>query len=302
MTAPLVTVTSQDGPRITVNDWLKDPLRVPIHVVDMMKQGFLADAVLRPAGTADAGAVQYEESTPAYAPGTVRVRAEGTEVPLIETVGGIPRVVFTEDRSAGVVITFENKRRNQTDKVNQRFTQVRNTMIRTWDDAFLFAVLNNVNVNTMTITTPWNDTDADIRADILGGAKLIEGALDAQGAELGYEMDTLIVNRTTKYDLLASEEFSKENVGDIASENLRYTGILPRKILGFDVLFSPRVPAGKAIGMQRQTAGFIADEVPLNATALYLQQEKKCWRSDVERVSAVGLDQPKALTIFSGVS
>ena len=40
---------------------------------------------------------------------------------------------------------------------------------------------------------------------------------------------------------------------------------------------------------------------PLNATALYRDEPRKIWRSDVQRVSAIGLDQPKAACIITGI-
>ena len=43
-------VSAFDGPRITVNDFIKDPLRIPELIIQMTKQGFLADAVLRQGG------------------------------------------------------------------------------------------------------------------------------------------------------------------------------------------------------------------------------------------------------------
>ena len=90
--------------------------------------------------------------------------------------------------------------------------------------------------------------------------------------------------------------------GDIASENLRYTGKLPQKIMGVDVLMSPRIPVGKAIFLQRGASGFIADEFGLNATPLYRDEPRKTWRSDVSRMSAVGIDQPKSVVVVTGLT
>src|SRR5438874_11562736 len=105
--AALPTVTSQDGPKITVNAFLKDPLIVPQLIINVLDQGFLADSILRKTGTADAGAVRFAESTPIYADSTVRVRAEMAEVPIAMGSLGSPNVAFTDDRSLSVVITDE---------------------------------------------------------------------------------------------------------------------------------------------------------------------------------------------------
>lgn len=293
-------VSAQDGPRITINAWLKDPLRVPTYVIDLMAQGFLADAVLRTVGQAPAGVVRFEESTPIYADTGVENRAEFAEVPVARTSLGQPNVAYTVDKSLAVVVSDEDVRRSAVDKLAMRMTQVRNTIIKAWDDVFVGAVMAHPTVQRLTAAQTWSTAGYDIRADILSAMRLVEGALDEQGAELGFEADTLIVNRADKYTLLTSEQFNKEYYGgDIADENLRYTGKLPNKIMGLNVLFSPRMPAGRAMVLQRGVSGFIADEVGLNATPMYRDEPRKTWRSDVQRVSAVGLDQPRSVCVIN---
>lgn len=301
--AALPTITSQDGPKITINAYLKDPLLVPTVVIDMMNQGFLADSILRRAGAADAGVVRFSESTPIYADSTVRVRAEMAEVPIAMGSLGSPNVAYTSDRSLSVVITDEDKRRSSIDKLAVRMMQVKNSIIQAWDKAFVTAVTGNANVNTFAAAGVWSGASYDIRNDILSAAKLIDTATDAQGSTFGFEADTIVVNKTTKYDILRSTQFQTPYVGNIASENLKYTGVLPQKLLDYDVITVPSsiLANGTAIILQRNVAGFIADEVPLNATALYRDEPRKIWRSDVQRVSAIGLDQPKAACLITGI-
>lgn len=301
--APLPTVTSQDGPKITINAFLKDPLLVPTTVVAMMNQGFLADAILRRAGQADAGVVRFDESTPIYADSTVRVRAEMAEVPIAQGSLGNPQNAYTSDRSLSVVITDEDKRRSNIDKLNVRMMQVKNSIVQAWDQAFISAVLGNGAVNTFTASGVWSGASYDIRNDILSAAKTIDTATDPQGSQYGFEADVLVVNKTTKYDLLRSNQFQTPYVGNIASENLKYTGKLPQKLLNYDIVVVPSsvLANGTALLLQKGVAGFIADEVALNATALYRDEPRKLWRSDVQRVSAIGLDQPKAACIITGI-
>jgi hypothetical protein len=297
----LPNISVQDGPLVTVNDWLKDPLRVPIYLLDIMKQGFLADAVLRQAGSASAGVVKFYETNPLYADSTILNRAEFGEVPVARTSLGSPNVAFTVEKSLAVVISDEDVRRSDIDKLQIRMTQVKNSIIRAWDDVFVQAVLTNANVLTATAATAWSIGTTDIRADILTAMKLIETATDTQGGILGYMCDTMIVNPATKYDIIRSSQFNQEYYGgDIADQNLRYTGVLPQKIMGLNVLESFRMPSGKAIFMQRGASGFIADELPLQATPLYRDEPRKVSRSDVQRASAVGIDQPKSVCVMGG--
>lgn len=301
--APLPYITSQSGPRITVNDWVKDPTRVPAYVLSLLDQGFLADAVLRPGGSAPSGAVRFDESTPIFADDAVNNRSEGSEIPIATTSRGTPNVAYSQDKALRLLITEEMRRRDKMDELNTSMTQLTNTIIRAFDDMFIAAVLNNANIFSQAASAGWSVTSTDVRGDILAAAKKVEGAQDGQGSELGYAADTLIVNRTTKFDIINSTQFNAvyTNGGDLASENLRYTGVLPKKILDYDVLFSPRVPSGIAILCQRKTCGFISDEVPLHAYPLEEDRNRLSWSAIVQRVSAVGIDQPKSVCKITGV-
>ena len=90
---PTPAYSSLDGPRITVDALLKDPLTIPALILDMTQNEFIVDAVLRQGGMATSGAVRYSESTPLYADDTPEIRAEFAEVPVVPTSVGIPRVV-----------------------------------------------------------------------------------------------------------------------------------------------------------------------------------------------------------------
>lgn len=299
----LPVVSAQDGVQITVNDWLKDPLTIPEYLLDRMKQGFIADAVLRPGGTAEAGVVRFHDSTPLYLDSTITTRAEFSEVPVGTGSLGNPNVVYTQETSIGVVISDWMRRRNSIDAMGLKMSQAVNSIRRAWDDIFVQAVTGNGNVLTGAASAHWNISTTDIRSDILTAMKAIESAQDGQGSELGYECDTMIVNRTNKFDIMRSTQFNTEYLGgDIADQNIRYTGLLPQKIMGLNVLVSPRIPAGKVIFLQRGASGFIADEVALNATAMYRDEPRKSSRSDVLRQSAVGIDQPKSVFILTATT
>lgn len=302
---PTPAYTSLDGPRITVDALLKDPLVIPALILDMTENEFIVDAVLRQGGITQSGAVRYAESTPLYADDTPEIRAEFGEVPVVPTSVGIPRVVFTHERAMAVMVSDEMRRRQLIDPVTRQLQQVKNTMIYSWNTAFYSAVVANAGIQTLAVSNPWASSNATIRADIANAVYLIENAQITSplgiAQFLGFEADTMIINHGTKNTLLQSSSFAAPYIGDIASENLQYTGVLPNKIFNLDVLVSRQVPAGNAIVMQRQRSGFIADELPFQAGPLYRNEERKSWRSDTQRASAIGLDQPLAIALLSGV-
>lgn len=299
---PLPYVSSNDGVRITVNDFTKDPMRIPSIVISMLDQGFIADAVLRAAGP-NPGVVRFEEETPLFADGVARVRAEYGEVPIYTTSRGTPRNIYSEERPMAILVSDEMQRRNNIDAVNVSLTQVRNSMTQVWDDVFFDYTLGHAGVNQTSTVTGFSNESTDIRKVVLAAAYEISTAKDVNGNELNFRADTIICNPETEFDLTTQRDFNSIYLGgNLADENLRYTGKLPNKILGFDILVSPRMPNDKMIVMQRGRAGFISDELPLQATALYRDEPRKSWRSDIQRASAVGLDQPKCITIVSGVN
>jgi hypothetical protein len=189
--------------------------------------------------------------------------------------------------------------------VTRQLLQVKNTMVYSWNTAFYSAVVSNASIQTLAVSNAWSSAAATIRADIAQACYLVENAniVSPSGVTqwLGFEADTMIINHGTKNTLLQSSTFAAPYIGDIASENLLYTGTLPQKIFNLDVLVSRQVPAGNAIIMQRNRAGFYADELPFVAGPLYREESRKTWRSDTQRASAIGLDQPLAITLLSGV-
>ena len=302
---PVAARTSMDGPRITVSALLKDPLVIPELILDMSQNRFIVDAVLRQAGEAQSGAVRYSESTPMYADGAPEIREEFGEVPVVPTSVGMPRVVFSHERAMAIAVSDAMRRRMVVDPVTRQLRQVRNTMVFSWNTAFYSAVVANANVQTLAVGNPWASSNATIRADIANAVSLVETAQLTStigfSQFLGFEADTMIINYGSKNTLLQSDQFAKPYVGDIASENLQYTGVLPNKIFNLDVLLSHQVPAGNALILQRQECGFIADELPYQASPMYRDEKTKSSRSDVQRAAAIGLDQPLSIVVLSGV-
>lgn len=302
---PTPVYSASDGPRITVDSLIKDPLQIPALILDMTQNEFVVDAVLRNAGLAQSGVVRYEESTPLYADQNPSLRAEFGEVPVVPTSIGLPRAVYAHERAMAILVSDEMRRRQVVDPVTRQLLQVKNTMVYAWNNAFISAVLANTTVQTQVSANPWASSNATIRADLANAGFLIENAniTSNSGIQqwLGFEPDTLIVNHQTKATLLQSSSFAAPYLGDIASENLLYTGKLPNKIFGYDVLVSRQIPVGNAILMQRNRCGFIADELPMLASPLYRDEPRKVWRSDVQRAAAIGFDQPLAICVMSGI-
>jgi hypothetical protein len=310
---PTSIVSTQDGPRITVSMMLKSPTLIPKRILSMLDAKFLVDAVLRNAEDAPSGSVLYFESTPLFANDNPTILDEFGEIPVTSGSLGTPKVSRVVRRAFGLRVSKTMIDRNSTDMVNVQVTQIRNTMIRAWEDAFFSAVIANAGVQVITTDKSWQASDSHIRQDVNSAKFLIRAAASDAGGQqrFGYEADTLVISDVTEADFLNSNEVSTPYTGNIADENLKYTGKLPNKFLGLDVLVSWRMSAYFASGamvLQRKVFGGISDERPLQATPMYGEGggpnggPTESFRTDCTRASAIFLDQPKAVVLIAGVN
>lgn len=307
-------VSYQDQPRITLGELVKAPTAIPERILQMSDNGFLVDAVLRKGDDAPSGAVLYSESTPLYADDDPAIMEEFGEIPVTSGQMGTRKVVRTVRRALGLRVSKQMIDRNAVRAVLDRIKQVRNTMVRAWEDAFFSAMIANPNVQTLTTDQPWGSNTSHIRKDINAARYVVKNASsDAEGKQkLGYEANTLILSTEIELDFLDSDEVTKPyEGGNVADQNLKFTGKLPKKFLNLDVLVSWRLAVyapSTAVVMERNTAGFISDERSLEATPMYPEGNgpnggpTESHRCDTTRQSAIGLDQPKAICLITGVT
>lgn len=305
-------VASQDGPRITVNDMIRNPTLIPQRIIRMSDQQFIADALFRRGPQAASGAVVYRESEPLFADGDPEVIEEFGEIPIVGTSTGLRRSVATTKRGFGYVISREMQRRNSVDKARQDLIKLRNTMRRTYDDLFLSTFLTHPRVHTINAAEPWykdafeatQTTGASIRYDLSTAKKIVaDSAPEGRPKDFfGFNANTLVISENTAIGFTDSDKVNEVFAhGNLADRQLRYTGVMPRTFWGLTVVQNKRIPDDIAVVMERGTAGFISDEWPLEATPLYEDRPRQQWRSDVTRRSVAALDQPGAVCIITGI-
>lgn len=307
-------VSVQDGPRLTVSELIKSPTLIPKRILSMMDQEFLSDAVLRGASDAPSGSVLFHESTPLFAQDDPAILDEFGEIPTTNGSLGTPLVARVVRRALGLRVSKTMIDRNDVDAVNVQITQIRNTMVRAWEDALFSAIVANASVQSITVGTAWSAASGThIRGDLNAAKYLIKNAAaDTAGKQkFGYVADTLVISTETEQDFLDSDEVNNVYLGNIADQSIRYKGVLPKQFNGLDVLVSWRLSAyfpDGALVMQRKVFGGVSNERPLQATPLYGEGNgpnggpTESWRTDVTRASAIFLDQPKAVVLIHGVN
>src|SRR4051812_28516594 len=128
-------VSVQDGPRLTVSQMVKSPTLIPKRIISNLQQEFIVDSLLRRLPATESGAYVYDESTPLFADGDAAIVEEFGEIPTISGRVGARKVALTVKRALAMLVSQEMVNRNNADRVNTQITQIRNTMVRTWETA-----------------------------------------------------------------------------------------------------------------------------------------------------------------------
>ena len=199
-------VSVQDGPRLTVAQLVSSPTLIPRRMLDMLDQQFLTDVVLRRAADAPSGSIVYFESTPLFAKDDPAILDEFGEIPTTNGSIGTPKVARVVRRALGLRVSKTMLDRNDIDAVNIQLTQIKNTMVRAWEDALFTSVVANAQIQSVTTAASWGAaaSSSHIRADISAAKYLIKTASAdaAKKQKFGYVADTLVISIETEEDLL----------------------------------------------------------------------------------------------------
>lgn len=309
---PQRTVVSvNDGGAITVSDFVANPLFIPTKLKELLVNQFIAEGLFRNAGANPTGVFAYHEGDSSFLVDDIDDLAEFDEIPISAAARGIPKIAFGNKRGKGIRVTYDMIRKNQVGEVNRQITALRNTFIRANDRAARL-VLQSPAVPTMPVSTAW-DNGGNPRTDIVKGIEEITTAAptEADGGSVdehyGFDPNTIVLHPGLLATLMDNDEVLKVYQGNIADQNIAYTGALPGQIYGLSVIQSRAFPIDKALILERGTIGFYGDARPLQFTELYPEGNgpnggpRETWRSDATQERSIGLDQPKAGLWLTGL-
>lgn len=299
---PVTIGTGSESNPITVNAMLQQPLVVPELVRTFFRQQFVADQILRPAGKATGGAVQYWVSAPLEPDSTgggAEVVAPLAEIPVANPQIGTPAGEPVLKRGLGLRISREMQDRNDVGAVMRGIEQIRNAIVRSVDGALMTAI-NAAVTQTVSVSTAWDAASGTtIRKDWATARALIEANQDSG---YDYQPDTLLINHRTRDDLLLSGEFQAPFVGNVADRNPLIDGTLPDRVWGYRILVSRQVPTDKAYLLQRNVVGGIADERGgIEVSDKFEEPAYEASRWNVTRAAAGFIDNPLAIVRFDNV-
>ncbi|MGR6579273.1 phage major capsid protein [Rhodococcus qingshengii] len=307
---PTSVLSYNDGPRSTVSDLIGAPMTIPARVLDLLKNRFLSETLLRNAGPNTTGVVKFSESTPLYLGADVEEIAEFAEIPVAAGQVGTPQIALSTQKGLGVRISKQMKNRNDVDAVNTQIKQLTNSMVLA-DERALRHLLLNPNIPTIAASGAWNTSAGKPRHDIANAMEVVGSASrtgDPDDDEtFGFLADTTVLPASLAPVLQDNEDFLKVYTDSLAPESIAYTGRLPKDILSLAGLTSRSWPRNRVLVLERGTVGFFSDEEELNSTGVYPEGNgpnggpTQSWRSDTTRTRAMGLDQPLAACWITGV-
>lgn len=284
------------GNKITVERFVKSPTQVYRVLSDLTKERFIADFIFA-GGGAEGGAVIYDEisENDLYADRDPQEIAPGDEWPLVGDSQGDPKVAAVSKRGAAFPLTYDAVRRDQRDVLNRGLIKLRNTSVRKHDTIAMQALLTNATVRTAGAALPWTNTGADVFADLFSGVSSVEQA------DLGYAIDTAIINPAQALALL-----KRKDVRDaLPRENVAKNPILSANIAGLcnipNWIVTNRMTAGTAVLLQRQIAGSVRDEVPFYSRTVN-QEDRERYLIMAGRISVAIVTDPLAVFKLTGLA
>lgn len=307
---PIDVLSISDGPSTTVSELLGNPLLIPARILDILKNKFISETLLRNAGGNTNGLVEYFESSPLYLGKDVELVAEFAEIPVGAGQLGLPRIAVGTKEGLGVRISREMRDENKMDLVNRQLLQLSNTMVRAEERA-LRVLLSNPAIPTIPAAAAWTAPGARVRDDLFNAKEVIMSATPtaSQGDDIfGFEPDTVVMHGSVEAVLGRNDAFnSVYRNSPLVTEDISYSGKLPQKVIDLDALKTRTWDKTRVLVLERNTIGFYSDTRILQATALYGEGNgpnggpTESWRSDATRKRVNGVDQPLAACWVTGV-
>lgn len=287
---------SVSGNQITVERFVKSPSQVYRVLSDLTKERFIADFIFN-SGDAQGGAVLYDQVTEndLYASDDPREIAPGAEFPMVSDEQGDPKVAAVTKRGSAFPLTYEAVRRDQRDVLQRGLIKLRNSSIKK-HDAIAVQALLDAPTRTGGATAAWSGATGDqVFADLFGAVSSVEEA------DLGYNIDTVLINPARVLDLL-----KKKDIRDaLPRENTSVNPITSGRLYGLigipNWIVSNRVPTDHVLLLTRGIAGSVRDEVPFYTRSVD-QEERERYLIMAGRVSVPIVTDPLAVFDLTGVA
>jgi len=304
-------VSVNDGGQITVSDIKGNPMWIPTKVIEMLTGAFPEEFFLRNAGPNVNGMVGFRQSRPLFLDSEIADLVEFEEIPVVAGATGIPMIAVGTRKGLGVRVSKDMIDEGRLMEVQDQIKQVVNTFIRSRVRA-LRALLMNPAIPTIPAGAAWDTSTGRPGRDIANAQEKVASAnvsgVTGNEDEFQFEANGIGMARSLVPVLGDNDNFTSLYDKDaLVSEDIRYTGKLPRQIKGMDAIAAPFWPKDRVLVAERGTVGFYSDTRALQSTGLYPEGNgpnggpTESWRSDTTAKRVLGADQPLAACWITGV-
>jgi hypothetical protein len=308
-------VSTGQGPSYTLDMLRKNPSWIQQIAYKLADNTFIADYLMRKGPPATGGAIAFREAEPLFANTEPDVIAEYGEIPSTDFhVGGIVTRATTK-RGYGVRMSQEMIDRNDSATFARNTQQAINTMKLSFDRLLFdnFKIHPRVEhvVSATATTGGWLDATTGIRKDVANALYAIKSAHGDYSSDerFMYEPDTLVVHPALTSAWIDNDEINRVFMASPAvTEAPRYKFVFPRKFFGLNIVESFEMPVdadgnpSAALLLQKGETGFISDERPFRVTPLYEDKDTESWRSNMTRISTMGIDNPYSAVWITGIN
>jgi hypothetical protein len=302
----MTQLTLGGGPKVTVDTFLRNPLMIPARILELLDGQFIDDVLFRYEG--DASAVVFEQGASIFLDDEVATLMEFEEIPVAGTTPGTRALAVAVRKGVGVRVSEDMRREGNVGEINRQIVALTNTMIRARFVAAREALLA-ADIPEIPASAAWDDALGKPRRDIAAAQEVVGSAGgDDDDTTLGYEADTIVMPGGITPVLMDNDDFLKVYGGNLASENIAYTGKLPQDVMGMAALKARFWPTDRVLVTQRKTVGFFTEPRPLEVTPLYPEGNgpnggpTESHRSDATQKRANAADQPLAACWITGVT
>lgn len=296
------------GEAINVDAMVKDPTYIQQHITEDLTGAFLEEAIFRNGGTND-GVVAFREAATPFLEDKAETVAEYAEIPVSHLSDGKVRSIIGHKTALGIEVSYEMRRFNRIDRVNQQVTALKNTMVRSSVDAAL-AAFAGAKVPTLNVTDKWDSAKGNPLGTFRAAKRMISQARPENRPDtlFGYNPDTLLIATSAFDAALEHEATQKLFNGNAALENPLYKGTLPATLAGLRVVTSAWLKEDEMYVLEAGTAGFFSDSIPMTVSELYCPSgdvahggTNMSWRVDAFRQRIFAVDNPKAVVKIEGM-
>lgn len=303
-------ISIDDGRReVSVSSLMNRPELIPTRAVDLLRDEFPAEDMLTNGGTANTMEFEFTRNSSRYVDSDPEVIAEFAEFPTVAPSHG--EQIFGRANKVGyrIVISREMKDYNQIQQVNKVLTRATNTFKR-YNEKQLWDALRAAPIPEIAASVAWNKQGSDPRYDIALAMETVASgnAVYDENIEESWDPDMIVLNKALTPTLVANDKFNSlfDGVG-ANEEDIRYTGKLPKKIMGMDGLGVRFLEKNRVLVLQKGAPGFFKDPRRLEATPLRGDGDEQggnteTYSSRLSQIRFVGIDEPYSACWITGVT